>query len=75
MSHVLNCTIRLERKVEAEGQVRIWMLSSFGALQIGQFEWGRCFLLFITTPDAISFPINFEINFNIPNLAVDLLSL
>ena len=42
MSNVLNCTIMLERKVEAEGQVRKRMLSSFGAFQIRQFEWGRC---------------------------------
>ena len=65
----------VDLKVEAEGQMRTWRLSSFVALHRGQLEEIRCFLRVVTFPVAISSAMNLEMNLRSPNLDLDLLSL
>ena len=74
-SQVWSCIINPDLKDEAAGQVKTCRLFSSGVLHIGQLECSRCFLCFMTTPVAMSFPMNFEMNFTNPDLAEDLLPL
>ena len=67
--------IKVDRRVEADGQVRTWMLSSSGAPHRGQLESNLCFLLTITFPVLMSLAINFEINLRRPKRQEDLLTL
>ena len=60
---------KVDLKVAAEVHVRTCMLSLFGVLHQEQLEQICCLRLTITLPEAVPSPINFEMNFNSPNLA------
>ena len=55
-------------RVEADGQVNIWMMCSSNLSHNGQLEEALCPRLFITRPVAISPPTNLEINLRMPNV-------
>ena len=70
-SQVWSCSNRSALKVEADGQVNIWMICSSGLLHKGQLEESLCPRRFITLPVAISPPTNLEMNFKIPKVVDD----